>query len=182
MIPNLGIPAHDYPALEGSESGTLVILGGAACVWKDLNNARLHTTASWDADIMTVSDITMHFPGVIRHAYSNSHDQILRHIHNRRDTLIQQYGEVGYAHSLQVWPWPGHGSSGLGACLTGLGLGYDRIILCGIPLDGQPHYFDPPWATSQLDKENLQIWERMRDEVFEGKVTSMSGRTRDILG
>ena len=182
MILNLGIPAHDYPEMP-EFGGTLVICGGAACVWDDLaaiyQNAMLRPD---EFDYMTVNDITMHFPGKIRHAYSNDHEDILRWIHCRRDTLVQEYGEVGFAHSRSVWPWPGHGSSGLGAVYTGLALGYDRIILCGMPMDDSPHYFDPPWAKSQLDKEDIAHWETARDKVFDGKVKSMSGRTRDILG
>lgn len=187
MILNLGIPKSEYPDLEGTESGTLVICGGAKCVWDDVFAcSRLMPSKMVreliDCDIMTVSDITMHFHGKVKHAYSNDHEQILRHCHNRRDTLVHEYGKPEHVHSRLIWPWPGQGSSGLGAVYTGLGLGYDSITLCGIPLDGSPHYFDPPWATSNVGKEDIKHWEKARDNVFDGKVKSMSGRTCELLG
>lgn len=150
----------------------LVIVGGAACVWRD------YKRVDGEHDLMTVNDITMHFPAEIHHAYSNSREDIERWVDCRRDTLIQAYGQVGQVHSLKDWPWTGRGSSGLGATLTGLALGYDRIILCGIPMDGSPHYFDPPWMTSNVGLEDMKHWKKHDLS----KVRSFSGRTREHLG
>ena len=75
------------------------------------------------------------------------------------------------------------GTSGLFACFVGLLLGYTRIVLAGIPCDNTPHYFDPLPYGGKLDRESpAALWLWARDHVFHGRVTSLSGRTRDWLG
>ena len=93
---------------------------------------------------------------------------------------------------MEVWPWPGHGTSSLNGCYTGLALGYDEIVLCGAPLDDSGHYFDPPtWHTNfvreipDVDRGGViqpRYWSEAKARIFDGKVKSMSGRTRDLLG
>lgn len=176
MILNLGIPESQYPE-HGTESGIVAILGSARCVWDDYSKL---CGVSLKFDVMCVNDIVMHFPERIHHAYSNDHDLLDRWLAARRDQLRARFPEPK-RHSLKTWPWPGHGTSALGAAYTALALGYDEVYLCGVPLDGSGHYFDPPWVESNHDKENIKHWETARDRVFGNRVFSMSGRTRAIL-
>lgn len=87
-----------------------------------------------------------------------------------------------------VWPWPGFGTSGFNAVLTGLGLGYEEIILAGIPLDDSGHYFDPPNTRTKFTQEvptlngELKHWADAERNLFKGRVKSLSGRTREVLG
>lgn len=84
-------------------------------------------------------------------------------------------------------PWPINGAwgqdTGLSATILGVLLGYDRVILAGMPADGGGHFY--PW-TIRRPHEHVQAygpaWTRLRDEFFEGKVTSLSGNTKEILG
>lgn len=177
MILNLGIPASQYPEVD-TYAGRIVVLGSARCVWEDYSAA----CAGNGFDVMCVNDVVMHFPGVVQHAYSNSAKLLALWVAARRDQLVNRYGEVQRLHSLREWPWPGHGTSALGAVYTALALGYEEVILCGVPLDGSGHYFDPPWVESNHDRENIVHWETARDKVFEGRVRSMSGRTKEVLG
>lgn len=172
-------------------SGSLLIVGSGRCVWDDLMKIDYK---AWD--VMCINDMVMHFPGPVHHAYSNDHKWLLKWVEARRPRLLKDYPNEILLHSCGVgcntrihhWPWPGHGSSGLCAVYTGLGLGYDEIVLAGVPLDGSGHYFDPPWGKTNFqnevpDQDGLpRYWRRASQGVFDGKVTSLSGRTRELLG
>lgn len=84
------------------------------------------------------------------------------------------------------------------AALIGLDLGFDKIILCGCPLDGSG-YFPGECAGIWKDPACQRIGDpkkqhattirrykaRMADyaeKVFKGRVFSMSGYTRELLG
>jgi hypothetical protein len=70
--------------------------------------------------------------------------------------------------------WAPSGSSSLLGAQAGLEMGYDRIVLCGCPLTGNApggnpyEAFRPGWES--------------RKETLLGKVKSMSGWTRELLG
>lgn len=72
------------------------------------------------------------------------------------------------------------GSSGLFAVSVALNqLGADRVVLCGVPLDRQPHFSDPaPWREALRYR---YAWTARRRELA-GRVRSCSGWTRDLLG
>jgi hypothetical protein len=179
-----------------SESGACLVVGGAACVWNDLRPFHADYGGKFGGkfDVIAVNDIGMHFPGPCKHLYSNNNPFLKFWVAARRDQFVSTYGPIQITHSQQVggmvtWPWPGAGTSALGAVYTALALGYDRIILCGIPLDDTPHYFEPDWRASSFSKQvplkgsgKIKYWQDAKDRVFMGKVTSRSGRTRELLG
>jgi len=173
----------------------LVVVGGGRCVWDDLARLGVRGDEHQDGrDIMVVNDITMHMPGRVLHAYSNDHRWLPKWLEARRELITRKYGPIEYVHSCRTgakynWPWPGHGSSSLGAVYTGLAMGYDSIVLCGVPLDDSGHYFDPPWVQTNFSREvgtrtdgHMMYWHQARERLFRGRVTSMSGRTRTLLG
>ena len=185
----------DFPKVADQYDGLLVILGSGKCVWED------YLKVDREHDIMCVNDIIMHFPERIAHAYSNDHRMLPHWVRARRPRLKSLYGEIKHVHTnktqpaklaAHVWPWPGHGSSGLNAVYTGIGLGYDEIWLCGIPLDNSGHYFDPPWIRTNFINEVSQRnmgngdapkhWGMAKRRIFKGRVKSFSGRTKDLLG
>lgn len=196
------VPPVDLPSCADSEKGELLIVGSARCVWDDL--ARTNA----NRDIMCVNDIGLHLPRRFKHWYSNHPDclpfwKTCRDFHysdvieNDSPALHSCFGgAVKWAHDginrVVRWPWPGHGSSGLNACYTGLGLGYERIILAGIPYDDEGHYYDPPqdspvWlqSTRWLDfgaEGFRRLLGTVDRQVFQGRVKSLSGITRDIFG
>lgn len=144
---------------------------------------------------MCVNDVVMHYPYYVHHAYSNDHQSLPCWVHARRPRYRLDYKESIVMHTqkiggslLSIWPWPGFGTSGFNAVLTGLALGYEEIILAGIPLDDSGHYFDPPWVTTKFTKEvptldgELKHWAEANRVLFQGRVKSLSGRTREVLG
>lgn len=75
--------------------------------------------------------------------------------------------------------WNG-GSSGLLATDAAVnGLGLSHVILCGVPIDARPNEFKgEPWA--QFERFQA-AWKRAQPKMA-GRVRSMSGWTRELLG
>ena len=172
-----------------THSGPLLIAGSGRCVW---NDAREYFEGQFPGDVMCVNDIGMHWPMPFQHWYSNDWRMLPKWVEARRPRYVMEYDESFVTHSCNEgatihWPWPGHGSSSLNAVYTGLALGYEPITLCGVPLDDSGHYFDPPYETSPHAKTNfhregtLKPWRQFAPYV-KGKVFSMSGNSREILG
>lgn len=185
----LGISINQCPSLKRKFSGELLIVGSARCVWKDLERYSNDGTYYRVPDVMCLNDMIMHFPGRVIHAYSNDYQRLPKWIQARRPRFVKDLSESILAHSCygpNSWPWPGTGSSGLNACYTGLALGYDSITLAGVPLTDEGHYFDPPWKRTNFtkevpDKDGIKYWNTGK-QIFNGRVKSLSGRTKDLLG
>ena len=73
-------------------------------------------------------------------------------------------------------------SSVFGAIYVGLAVGFERIILCGCPLDNTGHYYDPPGMETRFEEWTLDYLHTVGREAFRGRVLSMSGNTAKILG
>lgn len=181
------------PAKHPTYQGRCVIAGGAMCVWDDIQGFAPEIRGG-GTDLMCVNDIGMHMPLKVRHWFSNGPGDVQRWRACRR----RGYNEDIVTHALEfssqpgkvhwVWPWPGHGTSSLNAVYTALQMGYTDVVLCGVPLDNQPNYFSPAWERRNFEREvpdrdgRLKWWGRAADERFNGRVKSMSGRTRELLG
>ena len=191
------------PKIAGAYTGhALMICADAACVWDDLEafgcrcdrgRGKVEKTG---CHFMVVNKLGEVFPGNIEHWYSNEAKLLGDFIKARRNEYSKEFYGPCHTHSNNRgvdwhWPFGGHGTSGLGAALVGLGLGYQEITLCGLPLDDAPHNGEPPWrqcrfeaaeAAAQVNGAPDAHWLRARDLAFGGKVKSMSGRTRQWLG
>lgn len=178
-----GITPNQFPDpyKTPQHTGSLLIIGSGRCIWDDL--AKVDYSIDWE--VMCVNDIIMHYPGDIHHAYSNDNKTLPKWVAARRPRYAIEY-RTPIMHSCNkleqgfTWPFPGHGTSGLGAIYVGLALGYTDIVLCGIPMDGSGHYFDPKTRSTNYNS-GLRYW-RAAIPVFNGAVHSMSGNTRDLLG
>ena len=183
------LTAADLPDVAGKCRGPLLIMGGARCIWDD--EKRL---GDWPHHRMAVNDIGQHYHGTIRH-WCSLHPEYFSGWMAYR--MGHNYGNRGYVHTHTArgrkgeehcdFRWPIldiGGSSGLFAVFVALFMGYAPLVLAGMPMDGQGHYFDPPHTDqSQLaGRPEAIVWAQARDTVFEGRVKSMSGRTRDWLG
>lgn len=190
------------PRLAGEYKGkSLIICGDARGIWDDLEKfgARANIgrgrvqKEGWH--ILTVNKAVETMPANIEHIYSNEPQLLEKFAASRRNEYVKEFETPRHAHSCNsgvknVWPLGGHGTSGLGAVLVGVGLGYEHIVLCGLPLDNTPHNGEPHWRRCNFEREaapNVATginphWARAMRTVFRGKVKSMSGRTRDWLG
>lgn len=177
----------NLPSVAKQFDGPLLVMGGAACVRDDL----LQIDGEWTGARMAVNDIGAHYHGTLDH-WVTLHPEYMAGWHKFR--MGHNYGDRGYVftHSDRhadaigyVWDIDNvGGSSGLFACFVGLLLGYSEIVLAGVPCDNQPHYFDPlpSYGGSLGDPATEIVWQRARDEIFHGRVKSLSGRTRAWLG
>lgn len=199
LLAEYGISAGRLPSIAGEYRGKgLVICGDAACVWADLemfgcrSDERGGSVARAGFDFMTVNKMVETFPGEIEHAYSNN-GHVLRLFCDARRQEFEQF-PFKHLHACTnggkwLWPWPAAGTSGLGATLTGVALGYLPVVLCGIPLDDGPHNGEPPWRRTKFASSEAagadggpdKHWKRAI-EAFRGIVYSMSGRTQEWFG
>lgn len=197
---------YGIPDIAGTYEGkNLLVCGDAACVWDDLerfgckrlgNHSGRGEVSKQGWDFLTVNKLVETFPGHIEHCYSNQYNLLAKFIDARRYEYRREFpNSPKHVHSISPdspirWPLGGHGTSGLGAVLVGVGLGYGRIVLAGIPLDDGPHNGEPPWrgtnftreASDQVDGNLPMPWLKARKLAFDNKVTSLSGRTKQWLG
>ena len=183
-IEELGFSKNHFPKFLPC-SGKLLIVGSGRCVWDDLLKVN-----PLDYDAMAINDMIMHFPGPLKHAYSNDWKMLPHWISSRRPNYVIDWG-IPASHSCygsKSWPWPGHGTSSLNAVYTGLALGYDEIIIAGVPLDDSGHYWEAPWLKTNFTNEvsdkdgEMHFWSNAKKTIFDGKVKSLSGRTKQLLG
>lgn len=179
----------------------LIIVGSARCVWDDLE--KLHTFRKKEItdDVMCINDMIMYYPGEITHCVSCDAPMLHKWWAARRPPYKSSFSKVPRFHTvsneqgvpgIELWPFQGGGTSGLLACHVGLELGYDEIILCGVPIDNTGHFWEATWGKTNFNREIADIkgnirgdgrrfWTRAA-ETFDGRVKSMSGNTRKILG
>jgi hypothetical protein len=172
----------EIPSQSGRYTGPLLILGGGRTVWDDFAKVR-----PWKGEIMAVNDAGMHVHEDVKHwvslhpayfpgwrSFRTGHCLNLPVCHAQRPAAgVDTAWDV-----VNVG-----GTSGLFACYIALMLGYDEIVLGGVPMDNSGHYFDPPWVgTSFVDPAVKQVWREARDRHFKGRVTSLSGVTSQWLG
>ena len=176
------------PDIAGTRSGRLAIAGCGRSLWDDMR-----ALGDWPDAWMAVNAAGMHLPSVPQHWASAESDYFqywlpLRGFtwHGDRKVMhckAQIHAPKPGPFVQHVWPFTGEGTSSLFAVKVGLALGYGEIVLCGVPLDGAGHYYDAPWFSNEdYDQPGFLLdWER-NTESFKGRVRSMSGRTREILG
>lgn len=174
------------PAVMGTRSGRLLIMGGARCAWHDIFSAEAQT---WGGDVMAINDIGQHYHGVVHH-WVSLHPEYMAGWRKYREAHCYGEGKRAVTHSNrakaeidQHWNLVNLGGcSGLFACHIGLMLGYEQILLAGVPMDNSGHFFDPPQYTSaHVDKAQDMVWRQSITNVFAGRVRSLSGRTRQWL-
>lgn len=177
----------------------MIALSRFAQTWKGPGNRSLlviGTGETWQADankicrarfdVLAVNNATIYYLDRIDHAASLHFDEWrdLRPLTARKGNRLCEkrqrnggnsdfliHSPVGYPGIDMAWTeygW-GKGSSGLFGVYVGLGLGYQRIVLAGIPLSGL--YLD------HYQREWLHRLPELKDRVW-----SLSGWTRALLG
>jgi len=176
----------------------LIIAGSGRCVWDDLEQLHLIT-----ADVMCINDMIPFYPGNVHHIASCDGPMLQKWWDSRRQPYKQTFPIIPRVHTVdngmpvgknvEKWAFQGGGTSGLFACMVGLNLGYDEIILCGIPIDNSGHFWETPAGKTNFQREiansaghirgdGRRFWTRAAEKKFGGKVKSMSGFTRKLLG
>lgn len=185
------------PSRAGTFRGPLLIMGGGRVATGDQQKPRFETVwddyakvRPWKGEIMAVNDVGMHLHDRVRH-WVTLHAEYAPgwmafrkgHLYGSGDTPMW-HGHKAKPGIDVVWEMDQiGGTSGLFACFVALLLGYEEIVLAGVPMNGAGHYFDPPWYGSSFDDRSTElVWKWAAMNVFEGRVTSLSGRTKEWLG
>jgi hypothetical protein len=170
---------------------TALVCGSARCLWEDLTlTGRLEWTAAIVAVNVTaqflprvthIASLHGEFPGLMR--------TVREHMDLCRDLPPPQTHSNRPAPGIdRVWDIPDEGSSALFAVRVALGLGYERVICCGVPLDSLGRFYDDPRQPPRWEWGHWQgadyrrAWSRAAANEFEGRVRSCSGWTRALLG
>ena len=175
---------HALPPIAGSMKGLpLLVCGGGRNLHEDAARMPLerwgHTLAVNLAclcvrrefqHLASLHDTLIpHYMGLIRHK-TEAHI----HTHSYRDAP-----GVDFAWDLEGQP----PCSGLFGAAIGLAMGYQPVVLAGVPEDDNGHFYDPPGDRGDYGTDqNSRAWLWFKDHVFAGRVKSLSGRTRDWLG
>lgn len=162
-----------------------LVVGSARGVWDDLMQVDVEFY-----DIMTVNDVGMHLPFRVKYWYSNDSKMLPKWHEARRPSLKLLYGDIPLYSCYtgkgvtQVDVLNGQGTSGMNAAHFAVKLGYKKVVLAGVPLDNSGHYFDPPGKRTnfELEEPDMGSWKYAKDNYFQGKVSSLSGRTEELLG
>jgi len=187
------------PKIAGSFSGRLIICGSGRCLWDDLHACTFTPTPT--IDTMAIKQAGMHLPFRPTH-WAGAHGERFQFMvplryegyyfrgmdNGQRQVHTQKLGVI--IHSDKQWPLVDHvwsvprliGTSALFGVRVAIALGYEDILLCGVPLDNTGRYYDAPWNKGvDLNMAGMGEWEEFLP-VLKGRVRSMSGRTRDLLG
>lgn len=167
-----------------------LVLGGAAGVWEEIERAKSmaefqivvatnHAGRDYEGEVdHWVSFHPNLFPTWLaaRSAAGRPPAKFLwSGIHKGRHVGANQRGlALNYTDSVG-------GSSGLLATLVALReTAAERIVLCGIPMMPEAEHYDRPGAWEDA-KNYLKAWKDQKAALI-GKVRSMSGWTKDLLG
>lgn len=183
LLDHFGIEVTSLPPVAGTRAGVVVVAGSGRTLWSDLS--AVENAAVTDA--IAINDCIIHYPFALTHAYSNAAERLPLWVGARREDLQARDGVIEQHHCRSFWqagtfwPWPGHGTSGLNAVYTAIGLGYEKVIVVGMPLDNTGHYFDPPWRGNPDYKSERRYWLSVAD-ILRGVVVGVSGWLADTFG
>lgn len=96
-------------------------------------------------------------------------------------------------HNQKNYPWVDHwwhetssrGSSGWCAVRLAKLMGFDEVILCGMPLDARPYANKKPaWWFQNPGTDAVEVFQKAvkEDTAYHAGVSSMSGWTRSVFG
>lgn len=172
----------------GPEGGpailTALVIGSANTLEDDYRRARELFTPDL---IIGCNHAARDHPGPLDHWVTMHPDLFPLWLGQRRRRNLPDPGRFWHARhrpvpaqieSTAIESWGG--SSGMLCIAVALELKCDRVVLAGVPMHKKFHHFDDPrpWQEARAYR---QAWEA-RAPMLRGRVKSMSGWTRDLLG
>lgn len=176
-----------------------LVLGGAACLHDDLaayTGPRDGVVACNDAGALWPGELdawfSFHAPYWVKKGWLSKRSEAglppaRRMFTCSHDDARRVSAETGLDIEQTNWAFPGQVApddasitSGIYAAKGALiDLGFDRAVLCGIPMTATPHFFDDaPWMSAPRYAKRL----RNIPPEYRAMIRSMSGRTRDFFG
>lgn len=189
-INGVSIRNRDKPPLIVQYSGRLIILGTARCLWDDLKSLDQNIKSH----VMAVNLAGYFYTKPIDH-WASLHPVFLQRFHDIRAAEYTKHSHI-HRHSIKYgkgmigWDFgTDSGTSSLFAVRVALCLGYEEIILAGIPLDNTgSFYLDPhsetPGHLKYGDDHVFNTWKQAvrNNSEMKKRVRSCSGKTKAIFG
>jgi hypothetical protein len=170
-----------------------LVAGSAACLWDDVKAARALCTFD---RVYCVKMTGIHWPERFD-TWITLHPEYMDAYEAQRAALslpngyeivappakeVGQHGDKGNISRRVSYCWPGmnaSASSGIYAAKVALDDGYSRIVLAGIPMDDSKHFSrGKPWTQRNAFMRGFE----QSIPYLIGRVKSMSGHTRQVLG
>jgi hypothetical protein len=148
---------------------------------------------------IAVNEAAVHIPAFAIYSFHTEHTKLGRWANEQRKNFGDGFTVHGsgskdfYEHNIRNYPhvqywWSAtasRGSSGWCARILGRLMGFDEVVLCGIPLDHR-RYADkkPAWYWQSGRTNAVTVFQKAvkEDVVHHAGVVSMSGWTRELLG
>lgn len=157
----------------------LIVLGGGHTLWMDLSQV----PDLGERAVIAVNDAGAAYRGHIDYWISLHPEKLPGWMKTRKgnqDYLTVSRAERKGARIDQVVRELWRGSSGLYAVQYAVkNLHSDEVVLCGVPMTPTGHFFEQtPWGHCEKYRQG---WQSALPDI-KGRVTSLSGWTRDLLG
>jgi len=181
------------PIVDQYKNGSLIILGCGRTVWDDFNRARkIFTDCNKVYQVMVINLAFMGLEDMFRRDqvtidhFVSLHPEYfaLRTIYVK--DRCRTHGRRMYPNTDYVWYFADGGTSGLFALRIAVALGYYKIIICGIPLDDQGRFFDPPGQPGDSACNSIKLeFDNFKYSLvpnYNDRIRAMSGYTKKIFG
>lgn len=181
---DLYVADYNFPVIEEPKEKPLVVIGTGPTMWEDISKICV------DCDYMAINKASVLYTSKIKYMASLHWENIKLMRRERKNaggnsdyttfSKIKDEGVDKVFHFLLM-----SGSSGLYGIMIGQVLGYQKIILCGIPLTKDKGLELSNGAMPSLDvgvgifQDN---WIRYKSLGILDNVRSYSGFTKDLLG
>jgi len=167
--------------------GFLVVVGTAWCMEEDFQKAKgLLGTNEYDVMVLNLAIIAFHKRDIRLKHWATLHEEFFA----IRQYFTLKHDVVTHGHRPKpnvncLWRIPNiGGTSAHFATYLGLLMGYEKIILCGCPLDNKGHFYDEKKDSGCcFDDKGIQMtWQQTKQDKLGDSVRSFSGFTKEILG
>jgi len=185
--------ASETPLIAGKQNGVALVMGSGRCLWQDLFGELPRFGKVEDMDVIAINDLILHWPGRIRHGVS-LHKELPELFKRARMTETtadclnitthapDPNGLDSVDYSWGLIEGGMGGTSALFATMIALAMGYEKVVLAGVPLDASGRLFDPPTFNGKYDGHVLIAWQDAKANYFKDRVRALSGNAVAILG
>lgn len=169
-----------------------LVLGGGAGVFEEVAETEVQFGPDWWDIVVAANDVACHWPRRLD-AWCTLHPEKLGAWRETREANghppatehVARHGKGGPAIDRTIRHPFRNGSSGLLAVAVAMDLGATRIVCCGVPMERTAYFAEstvhPDGKVFNGADSHWKQWQRHAARL-DGKVKSMSGRTRTLLG
>ena len=162
----------------------IIITGSAENLFKDLAACREYVVKPEECDAFCVNRSVLYYPFFFQHWASLNKEMVSILKWVKTKCFFTTHSNKIAPGIDRFWPLESfNGDSGLFAIRVAIRLEYEKIILCGMPIDSRSKLYQLRENGCSFDcNTNLKLWQETARDEFEDKVRSMSGNTQEILG